>query len=408
MEYMETAFGGTTSKDEINTPILDMCARNLTEMARNGELDVVLCRDEEIDRISQILCRRKKNNPILIGEAGVGKTAVVEGLAQAIVDKQTSPYLFNKEIFSIELSALVAGTKYRGEFEERLQTLLKEITTDKNKIIFIDEIHTMVGAGNASGSLDAANILKPALARGEVQCIGSTTLDEYREHIETDNALVRRFQPIHIDQPSPDETILILDKLKAPYEEHHKVTYSKDVIHKIVQLSERYIVDRYFPDKAIDVMDEVGSKKHIKVKSPSEIKKMEKELVDIMQQQQEAVAKQNYLEAAKYIKNRDDLKIRIKEINDNWLKTLNEKSSKIQISDVEDIISQITGIPVQKIGADENQRLIKLEEEMSKKVIGQDAAISSVAQAIRRSRFGISDSKKPIANFCILRTYWIR
>jgi ATP-dependent Clp protease ATP-binding subunit ClpC len=388
--------GGST------TPILDNFSRDLIKMAEEGKIDPVVGRDKEVKRISQILSRKKKNNVIIVGEAGVGKSALVEKLALMIYKGNCPSNLIDKRIVSLDLTSLVAGTKYRGQFEERIKAILVEIQDNPNIVVFIDELHTMVGAGNASGSMDAANILKPALARGEIQCIGATTFDEFKKHIEKDGALVRRFQKIILKEPTLNESIEILHNLKRSYESYHKVTYDTDVIETIVMLSSRYITDRQFPDKAIDILDELGSEKKVTEKIPEEIEKLKSEIETIKIKKLEVVKSQKYELAAKL---RDDEKRVIAKLEDEkekWANGDNRDVKLITVDDVYTMVTSMTGVPITKLDVLETAKLISLEKEIGSKVIGQENAVSMISRAIRRNRVGIKDSNKPIGSFIFL------
>lgn len=382
------------------TPYLDSFGEDLTKMAEQKKLDPIIGRDEEIQRICQILARRKKNNPIILGDPGVGKTAIVEAIAQRIVDKKVARILIGKRLVSINMAGIVAGTKYRGEFEERMKAIVDELKENPDVIVFIDEIHTVVGAGGVSGSLDASNILKPALARGQVQCIGATTLDEYRENIESDGALTRRFQEVFIDPPSVDETIEILHRIKAQYENHHAVQYTDEAIVACVKMSDRYITQRELPDKAIDVMDEAGAKMHIaEVKLPISIKKLENEVEKIKETKLSYVKKQDYEGAATYrdkeIEKRKELETKM----DEWEKSLAKEKKTITEDNIAEIIAQQTGIPVNRLKDGDQKALLKLGEDLKAQVIGQDEAVMALAKVIKRSRAGVSNPNKPIGSF---------
>jgi len=384
------------------TPILDNFSRDLVKLAEEGKIDPIVGRDIEVKRIAEILSRKKKNNAVIVGDAGVGKTALVEKLALQICKGECPTPLLDKRLVSLDLTSLVAGTKYRGQFEERIKAILVELMDNPNVIVFIDELHTMVGAGNASGSMDAANILKPALSRGEIQCIGSTTFDDYKKHIEKDQALVRRFQKIILKEPTKAETIEILKTLKPTYEEYHKVIYEENVIETIVMLSERYITDRQFPDKAIDVLDELGAEKKISNKIPQNIEQIKNEIDDIKHQKLQVVKTQNYEKAAQL---RDEEKSLSKKLDDAmmvWEEKQKDNKKPISIPDVYDIISKSTGVPINKLDAKESNHLLKLEELISSKVIGQDDAIATISKAIRRNRVGIKDTNKPIGSFMFM------
>lgn len=383
--------------------MIEQFGEDLTAMAAEGKLDPIIGRDEEVGRICQILSRRKKNNPIILGDPGVGKTAIVEAIAQRIVDKKVAMTLLGKKIISLNISSLVAGTKYRGEFEERMKTIVDELKASPNIIVFIDEIHTIVGAGGVSGSLDASNILKPALARGQVQCIGATTLDEYRENIEDDGALTRRFQEIFIDAPSIDDSIEILNRIKGNYEDYHAVEYTDDAIEACVKMSDRYITSRELPDKAIDIMDEAGAKVHLtQVKIPNHIKKAELEAEKIKLEKLDAVAEQDYEKAAS---NRDlELKKRdeIEKLNKAWQEDLKLNRKQVTFEDIAATISQATGIPVTRMTDDESKMIKGMEEKLKSMIIGQDDAVQGLCKVIKRSRAGVSSSKKPIGSFMFI------
>jgi len=385
------------------TPYIDQFGEDLTEMAKEGKLDPIIGRDAEILRICQILARRKKNNPIILGDPGVGKTAIVEAIAQRIVEGKVARTLIGKRLVSINMTIIVAGTKYRGEFEERMKNIVDELKANPNIIVFIDEIHTIVGAGGVSGSLDASNIMKPALARGQVQCIGATTLDEYRENIEDDGALTRRFQEVFIDAPSISDTIQILDQIKGKYEDHHVVQYTSEALEACVKLSDRYITSRELPDKAIDLMDEAGAKIHLQeIKVPTNIKKMEKEAEIMKMEKLNAVKEQDYEKAAscrdKEMNKRKDLEKAIKE----WEASLKEDRKVVDVDVIAETLSQQTGIPLSRLSGDESKMIKKLGEELKKKIIGQDDAVEALSKVIKRSRVGVSSHKRPIGSFIFL------
>lgn len=389
--------------EKSKTPILDEFARDLTQLAREKKLDPVIGRSKEIERVIQILSRKTKNNPVLIGESGVGKTAIVEGLASAVVDKLVPDLLFNKRVLSLDLASLIAGTKYRGEFEERLKKIMKEIVSSTNIIIFIDELHTLIGAGAAEGAVDAANILKPALARGELQCIGATTITEYRKYIEKDSALERRFQTVKVDEPSVDDAILILGGLKKAYETHHKVTYSSKALEQAVRMTHRYINDRYLPDKAIDVIDEAGAKARLaNCQRPSEIKGIEEEIKQLSVKKEELVRAQEYEKAASI---RDEVNRKKQELENKtaeWHEKMEGFSVSIEEEDILSIVSTWTGIPLNRMEETENQKLLNMEEFLMKRVVGQDEAIQKIAKAVRRSRTGLKSEKRPTGSFMFL------
>ncbi len=385
------------------TPVLDNFGRDITKLAETGALDPIVGREEEIERVSQILSRRKKNNPILIGEPGVGKTAIVEGLALRIVQRKVSRVLFDKRVISLDLAALVAGTKYRGQFEERMKAIMNELEKNRDVILFIDEIHTIVGAGGASGSLDASNIFKPALARGELQCIGASTLDEYRMYIEKDGALDRRFQKVMVDPPSVDETIQILTNIKSKYEEYHNVSYSDDAIEACVKLSDRYMTDRLLPDKAIDVMDEVGARVHLKnINVPQNILDLEKQIEEIKQEKNKVVKSQRFEEAAALRDTEKRLGEELEKAKGIWEEESKHKRYPIDDEAIAEVVSMMTGIPVKRMVQAESEKLRKMAEDMSGMVIGQSEAISKVVKAIQRNRVGLKDPKKPIGTFIFL------
>jgi len=394
---------GRRKKFKTNTPFLDEYGEDLTRLAAEGKLDPIIGRDKEIYRICQILARRKKNNPIILGDPGVGKTAIVEAIAQRIVSKKVARVLLNKRIVSINMTTIVAGTKYRGEFEERMKQIVDELKSVDNVIVFIDEIHTIVGAGGVSGALDASNILKPALARGQVQCIGATTLDEYRENVEDDGALTRRFQEIFIDPPSIEDTIEILKRIKGQYEEHHAVEYTEEALEACVKMSERYIKSRELPDKAIDLMDEAGARTHLlEVKVPAKIKNLEKEAELIRVKKENAVASQDYELAASL---RDEqLSIDQKVIDETikWEESLKKSKRTVGIDDIAETISNQTGIPVKRLGVDDKKLIIQMADELKQRIIGQDEAVDALATVIKRSRTGVSSHKKPVGSFMFL------
>jgi ATP-dependent Clp protease ATP-binding subunit ClpC len=386
-----------------STPVLDNFGRDLTKVALEGNMDPVIGREKEIERVSQILSRRKKNNPLLIGEPGVGKSAIAEGLALRIIQKKVSRVLYNKRVVTLDLASLVAGTKYRGQFEERLKAVMNELEKNTNIILFIDEIHTIVGAGGATGSLDASNMFKPALARGEIQCIGATTLDEYRQNIEKDGALERRFQKVVVEPTSLDETIEILQNIKDKYEAHHNVNYTDEAIEACVKLSDRYITDRFLPDKAIDALDEAGSRVHItNMEVPEKIVQIENELEDVREQKNSVVKRQKYEEAAKL---RDDEKKLEKELllaQEDWQEEQRQNRETVTENHIADVVAMMTGIPVQRLSDGESDRLAKLEELIQGKVIGQENAVAKVAKAIQRNRAGLKNPNKPIGSFIFL------
>jgi ATP-dependent Clp protease ATP-binding subunit ClpC len=385
------------------TPVLDNFGRDLTKLAEEGKLDPIVGREKEIERVSQILSRRKKNNPILIGEPGVGKSAIAEGLALRIIQKKVSRVLFNKRIVTLDIASLVAGTKYRGQFEERMKAVMNELEKSPDVILFIDEIHTIVGAGGASGSLDASNMFKPALARGEIQCVGATTLDEYRQYIEKDGALERRFQKVIVDPTTVDETIQILHNIKDKYEEHHSVTYTPEAIESCVKLTARYITDRHLPDKAIDALDEVGSRVHLNnINVPKEIIDIEKSIEDIKEEKNQVVRSQKYEEAAKLRDKERQLQERLEEAKRKWEEDTKTHRVTVTEANVEEVVAMMTGIPVTRVAEKESGRLAKMDQELEGKVIGQDNAIKKVVKAIKRNRAGLKDPNRPIGSFIFL------
>ncbi len=392
--------GQKSKKETSSTPILDNFSRDLTKLAKEGKLDPIIGRDKEVKRISQILSRKKKNNVLIVGDPGVGKTALLEKLAILISKEECPNNLLNKRVVCLDLTALVAGTKYRGQFEERIKGILIELQNNRDVIVFIDELHTMVGAGNASGSMDASNIFKPALARGELQCIGSTTFDDFKRYIEKDGALVRRFQKIILKEPTYQETIDILNMLKPTYEKYHKVTYNPNVIETIVSLSSKYVTDRQFPDKAIDILDELGSEKKISAKIPESIEKLRIEIEELRQKKLEVVKSQKYELAIKLRDESKKLEAKIEEEKEKWIN--NREKDPITIEDVYTMVSDMTGIPIFKLDIEEKSNLLNLEKQLSDKVIGQDEAISTIAKAIRRNRVGIKGVNKPIGSFIFL------
>tara|TARA_R100000900_G_scaffold94229_4_gene73115 strand:+ start:11135 stop:13588 length:2454 start_codon:yes stop_codon:yes gene_type:complete len=409
MMYNEEPFGqeegapsGKTPTEKSGTPILDAFSLDVTEEARNGKLDTVIGREKEVDRIAQILSRRKKNNPVLIGDPGVGKSSIVDGLATKIITKKCPRPLMGKRVVSLDLTSLVAGTKYRGQFEERIKGLLDEVRGDKDIIMFIDELHTMVGAGNSSGSMDAANILKPALSRGQIQCIGATTLDEYREHIEKDGALERRFQKVMIDPPTKKETLTILNNIKETYEDYHKVSYTKEAIIKCVELSERYITDRNFPDKAIDVLDEAGASVAVHAQPPKRIEEVEKQIDQIKEEKNKVVISQQYEKAASLRDKEKTLKTDLKNFVDHWETQLQNDRSIVDEEQILKVISTSTNIPVTKLSEDESQKLLDIDKVLKSSIIGQDLAIDKVCKSLRRNRVGIKNPNKPIGSFMFL------
>ena len=391
------------SNQKKGTPVLDNFSTDLTKAAAEGKLDKVVGREKEIQRVTEILCRRKKNNPILIGEPGVGKSAIVEGLAQLIVQHKTSPVLFNKRVVNLDLTAIVAGTKYRGQFEERIRSLINELEKNPDIIVFIDEIHTMIGAGSTPGSMDAANIMKPALARGVIQCIGATTIDEYRKSIEKDGALERRFQKVMVEPTTAEETLTILHNIKDRYELHHHVNYTDEALKACVKLTERYISDRYFPDKAIDALDEVGSRVHLQhAEMPEELVEKQKELEQTIQKKQQAVKNQDFELAAAYRDRQTNLERQIEELNRQWTSDDNTTRQTITEDEVAEVVSMMAGVPVQRIAEAENIRLRNMGDVLKAQVIAQDNAIEKMVKAIQRNRVGIKDPNHPIGVFMFL------
>ena len=394
----------TTSKRSQNdTPVLDNFGIDMTKAAEEGKLDPVVGRDKEIERLAQILSRRKKNNPILIGEPGVGKSAIVEGLALRIIQKKVSRILFDKRVVALDMTAVVAGTKYRGQFEERIRSILNELQRNPNVILFIDEIHTIVGAGSAAGSMDAANMLKPALARGEIQCIGATTLDEYRKNIEKDGALERRFQKIIVDPTTAEETLQILKNIKDKYEDHHNVNYTNEALEVCVKLADRYITDRNFPDKAIDVLDEAGSRVHLtNISVPKEIEEQEKLIEEAKQKKNEAVKSQNFELAASFRDKEKEMALQLEKMKQLWEESLKENRQTVDAEEIATVISMMSGIPVQRMAQAEGIKLAGMKDDLQSKVIAQDAAIEKLVKAILRSRVGLKDPNKPIGTFMFL------
>lgn len=390
-------------KNDSGTPVIDKYGKDITKVASEGGLDPVVGRENEIERIAQILSRRKKNNPVLIGEPGVGKSAIIEGLALRIIQRKVARVLFDKRIVALDMASVVAGTKYRGQFEERIKAIIDEVANNKNIILFIDEIHTIVGAGNASGSMDAANLLKPALARGEVQCIGATTLDEYRKNIEKDGALERRFQKVIVDATNTEETLEILHNIKHVYEQHHGVAYTDEALQACVRLTDRYITDRSFPDKAIDALDEAGSRVHIsKVVVPKEIDELEKRIAEAQENKLKAVQAQNFESATNYRDHQEKLKLELQDAKDKWERELDNQRETVNENDVAEVVAMMTGVPVQRIAQSEGIRLLGMTDELKNQIIGQDEAIDKIARAIRRNRVGLKDPNRPIGSFMFL------
>ncbi len=407
-EELENILRGTpSSKEEMQqrskTPALDHFGRDLTELARKGSLDPVIGRDMEIERVAQILSRRKKNNPVLIGEPGVGKTAIAEGLALRIIERKVPRILHNKRVVTLDLGAIVAGTKYRGQFEERMKAIMNELSRAKDVILFIDELHTIVGAGGASGSLDASNMFKPALSRGELQCIGATTLDEYRQYIEKDGALERRFQKIMVDPPSPEEAIEILNGLKDRYEQHHHVKYTDEAIIASVKLSERYISDRYLPDKAIDVLDEAGARVHLaNIVVPKEITQLEEEIKEVRKEKDRVIKDQEFEQAAVLRDKEKRLNRKLEAAKRKWREQEDQIFSTVSEDDIADVVAMMTGIPVRRVAQSETEKILKIEDVLKKRIVGQDNVIKLLSKAIRRTRAGLKDPNRPIGSFIFL------
>ncbi len=391
------------SKRGNDTPVLDKFGNDMTRAAEEGRLDPVIGRDVEIERLAQILSRRKKNNPVLIGEPGVGKSAIVEGLALRIVQRKVSRILFGKRVISLDMASIVAGTKYRGQFEERVKAILNELSKNKDVILFIDELHTIVGAGNASGSMDAANLLKPALARGEIQCIGATTIDEYRKNIEKDGALERRFQKVMVEPTSPEETLSILNNIKDKYEEHHNVNYTPEALEACVKLTDRYVSDRNFPDKAIDALDEAGSRVHVtNIVVPKEIENLEAQIAEANASKLKAAQSQNFESAASFRDKEHRLKLELDEAKRKWEASLNEHRETVDEEKVAEVVAMMTGVPVQRIAQAEGMRLREMGPKLKNAIIGQDNAIDKIVKAIQRNRVGLKDPNKPIGTFMFL------
>ncbi|QKS69672.1 ATP-dependent Clp protease ATP-binding subunit [Paenalkalicoccus suaedae] len=393
----------STSSSNANTPTLDSLARDLTAIAREGQIDPVIGRAKEIERVIQILSRRTKNNPVLIGEPGVGKTAIAEGLAQQIINNEVPEILRNKRVMTLDMGTVVAGTKYRGEFEDRLKKVMEEIRQAGNVILFIDELHTLIGAGGAEGAIDASNILKPSLARGELQCIGATTLDEYRKYIEKDSALERRFQPIQVDEPTTSESVQILMGLRDRYEAHHRVTITDEAIESAVKFSDRYISDRFLPDKAIDLIDEAASKVRLRsYTAPPNLKEKETELEELRKEKDASVQSQEFEKAASLRDKEQKLREELETMKDKWKEKQGQEDSEVTTEDIAAVVSTWTGIPVSKVAEEETDRLLRMEEILHKRVIGQDEAVSAVSKAVRRARAGLKDPKRPIGSFIFL------
>lgn len=399
----ETVSSGPSSASNVSTPTLDGLARDLTAAAREGNLDPVIGRNKEIERVIQVLSRRTKNNPVLIGEPGVGKTAIAEGLAQRIVNNEIPETLRDKRVMTLDMGSVVAGTKYRGEFEDRLKKIMEEIRQAGNIILFIDELHTLIGAGGAEGAIDASNILKPSLARGELQCIGATTLDEYRKYIEKDAALERRFQPIMVEQPTPEEAIQILYGLRDRYEAHHRVKITDEAIKQAVYLSDRYITDRYLPDKAIDLIDEAGSKVRLNSYTvPPNLKQLESRLEDIRKEKDAAVQSQEFEKAASLRDKEQKIREELERTKNEWKEKQGRTDSEVTAEDIAQVVSSWTGIPVSKLAEEETERLLKMESILHQRVIGQDEAVRAVSRSIRRARAGLKDPKRPMGSFIFL------
>lgn len=393
----------TQRKTANDTPVLDNFGTDMTKAAEEGKLDPIVGREREIERLAQILSRRKKNNPILIGEPGVGKSAIVEGLALRIIQKKVSRILFDKRVVALDMTSVVAGTKYRGQFEERIRSILNELQKNPNIILFIDEIHTIVGAGSAAGSMDAANMLKPALARGEIQCIGATTLDEYRKNIEKDGALERRFQKVVVEATTPEETLQILKNIKDKYEDHHNVRYTDEALEACVKLTDRYITDRNFPDKAIDALDESGSRVHLtNISVPKEIEEQEKLIDETKQKKNEAVKSQNFELAASFRDKEKEYAAQLEDLKHEWENKLKDNRQVVDEEQIADVVSMMSGVPVQRMAQAEGFKLMKMKEDLTAKVIAQDTAIEKLVKAIQRSRVGLKDPNKPIGTFMFL------
>ena len=401
----EQQSGNSTTAQRSNneTPVLDNFGTDMTKAAEEGRLDPVVGRENEIERLAQVLSRRKKNNPVLIGEPGVGKSAIVEGLALRIVQRKVSRVLFDKRLVSLDMASIVAGTKYRGQFEERIKAILNELSKNPNIILFIDEIHTIVGAGGATGSLDAANMLKPALSRGEIQCIGATTLDEYRKNIEKDGALERRFQKIMVEPTTPEETLQILNNIKGRYEDHHNVTYTDDALEACVKLTDRYISDRNFPDKAIDALDEAGARVHVSnIIVPKEIESLEAQIETCREDKINAVKSQNYELAASFRDKEKELQLSLESAKANWERQMQQHREIVNEEKVAEVVAMMTGVPVQRIAQAEGNKLLAMSGELKREIIGQDDAVDKIVKAIQRNRVGLKDPGKPIGTFMFL------
>src|SRR5690625_1219900 len=394
---------GRNQAQNASTPTLDSLARDLTVSVKDGKVDPVIGRDKEIERIIQVLSRRTKNNPVLIGEPGVGKTAVAEGLAHKIINNEVPETLRNKRVMTLDMGTVVAGTKYRGEFEDRLKKVMDEIRNAGNVVLFIDELHTLIGAGGAEGAIDASNILKPALARGELQCVGATTLDEYRKYIEKDAALERRFQPIQVDEPSIDETVQILQGLRDRYEAHHRVTITDEAIEAAAELSNRYITDRFLPDKAIDLIDEAGSRVRLQSYTiPPNIKELEEKLEEIRKEKDSAVLSQEFEKAASFRDKEQRIREEVERTKNKWKEKQGQENSEVKEEDIATVVSAWTGVPVVKLTKDESKRLLDMEKILHGRIIGQQDAVNAVSKAIRRARAGLKDPKRPIGSFIFL------
>ena len=395
--------GKSTEEEKSETPALNQFGRDLTQLAREMKLDPIIGREDEIERVIQVLCRRKKNNPVLIGEPGVGKTAIAEGLAQRIVEGKIPELLADQRIVTLDLAAVVAGTKYRGQFEERLKAIMNEIRESRDAIIFIDELHTIVGAGGAEGAIDASNMLKPALARGEVQCIGATTLDEYRKYIEKDGALERRFQPIMVDPPSLEDTVEILFGLRDKYEAHHGVKFTDEAIVSAVQLSDRYVSDRYLPDKAIDVLDEAGSRARLSLSVvPQELRDMEAQIAELAKEKEAAIQNQEFEKAASFRDKEKDLRKELAGRKREWNESRSVKTTIVEAEDIAVVISKMTGVPAARLEETESQKLLRMEDALERKIVGQEEAVRAVSRAVRRNRAGLRDPRRPIGTFIFL------
>lgn len=393
----------TATTSHGDTPVLDRFGNDITKAAEEGRLDPVVGREREIERLIQILSRRKKNNPVLIGEPGVGKSAIVEGLALRIKEHKVSRLLFDKRIVSLDMAAIVAGTKFRGQFEERIKAIIEEVKKSPDVILFIDEIHNIVGAGSASGTMDAANLLKPALARGELQCIGATTLDEYRKNIEKDGALERRFQKVIVEQTSAEETLQILHNIKKNYEDHHNVIYTDEALEACVKLTQRYVSDRFFPDKAIDALDEAGAKVHVaNVNAPKEIEELEDKIAETTAKKQDAARKQDFEAAANYRDEAHKLQTELQQKKEQWEKELSKNRETVDADKIAEVVAMMTGVPVQRIAQSEGARLLNMRDELKQSIIGQDEAIDKIVKAIQRNRVGLKDPNRPIGTFMFL------